>query len=206
MEKILSEMFEEGFFSNIFFVDTNPATVSVEKIGKENGEIKKTIETNTYELSKLTVSKEDDIKYSLLHNFFVNLNFKCDRKELKYFDRGFLKNLFTKKDPNQILDQILEYDWIITTPDIIKEISLSSMLTTPESNTLIKLKGYFTSQFKNTLVFELPSSNFTENIIYCGKHNSITPVINRNKGVEKDGIKIEYSFTENKDLKKIIIF
>jgi hypothetical protein len=213
MEKILGEMFEEGFFSNIFFVNTNPATVSIEKIGKQNGEIKKTVISNTYELTSLTVSDEDDIKYSLLHNFFVTLNYNSNRKELKYFDRGFLKNTFTKKDPNIILDEILEYDWIITSPNIINEITSSSFITTQESDALVKLKGYFTSQFKNTLVFELPPDNinsnlykqFSKNIIYCGKNNSITPVINRNKKDDKDGIRVEYIFNTSNDLKKIII-
>jgi hypothetical protein len=196
-------MFENGFFSNIFYASENPAIINIKKTIKENGELKTIIDSNKYELSSITVKSKDDIKYSLLHNFFVKLNFKSNRKELKYFNRGFIKNLFTKKNPNIILDEILEYDWIITTPNIINEIS-SHFIEQTESNTMVKLRGYFTSQFKNTLVFELPDQ-YSDNIIYCGYHDSITPIINTNTKNIKNDIVLEYQFLSKENLKKIFI-
>lgn len=213
MEKILNEMFEDGMFSNIFYADKNPAIINIERIIKEDGKLKNITESNTYDLLSLTVNNEDDIKYSLLHNFFVKLNYDSNRKEIKYFDRGFLRNFFTKRNIDIILDEILGHNWIITTPNIIQEISKIEGFEYCEGNTLVKLRGRFNCQFYDTLIFELPSNDinsnyyrqFTENIIYCGNFDSITPVINTNKIIEKGEIRIEYIFQTKDNLKKLII-
>jgi hypothetical protein len=213
MEKILSEMFEDGIFSNIFYAEENSAIINIEKTIKEDGKLKTITESNTYSLTSLKVNNEDDIKYSLLHNFFVKLNYDSNRKEIKYFNRGFLRNLFTKRNIDVILDEILTHSWVITTPNIIKELSKIEGFEYCEGNKLVKLRGRFNCQFHDTLIFELPSNNinaklytqFTENVIYCGNFDSVTPVINRNKIVEKDGIRIEYIFHTKDNLKKLII-
>ena len=72
-------------------------------------------------------------------------------------------------------------------------------------NTLVKLRGRFNYQFNDTLIFEIPNGESTKDVIYCGNFDSITPVINRNKIVEKDGIRIEYIFQTKDNLKKLII-
>ena len=50
MEKILSEMFEDGMFSNIFYADQNPATFNIQRTIKEGGKLKTITESNTYNL------------------------------------------------------------------------------------------------------------------------------------------------------------
>ena len=70
MEKILSEMFEDGMFSNIFYADENPAIINIEKTIKEDGKLKTITESNTYNLTSSTVNNEDDIKYSLLKKLY----------------------------------------------------------------------------------------------------------------------------------------
>ena len=205
MEKILSEMFEDGIFSNIFFADQNPAIIKVEKTIKEDGKLKTITDCNTYNLTKLYVSNEEDIKFRLLNNFFVRLNFQSTIKEIKYFNRGFIRNLFTKRNSDTILDEILNYNWIITTPDIIKEISMMEGYQKCDGNSLVKLKGRFNYQFNDTLIFEIPNFQFTNDVIYCGNFDSVTPVINRNKIIEKDEICIEYIFQTKENLKKLII-
>jgi hypothetical protein len=213
MEKILSEMFEDGMFSNIFYADQNPATFNIQRTIKEGGKLKTITESNTYDLVSLTVSNDDDIKYSLLHNFFVTLNYKSNRKEIKYFDRGFLRNLLTKRNIDVILDEILTHNWIITTPNIIKELSRVEGFEYCEGNSMLKLRGRFNCQFHDTLIFELPSNDikpnlytqFTENVIYCGNFDSITPVINKNKRAKDNNIYIDYLFQTKDNLKKLFI-
>lgn len=214
MEKILNKMFENGMFSNIFYADQNPAIINFKKTIKENGKLKTIDNSITYELTSLiTDNNEDSITWSLLHNFFVSLNFSSERVDLKYFDRGLLRNLLTKRDPDIILDHILNYNWIIASPNMIEEISKVKGFEWTENDTLIKLRGRFNYQFNDTLVFELPSNpinsniykQFTNNVIYCGNFDSITPVINRNIKEVKDGVVIEYIFNTKENLKKLII-
>lgn len=205
MEKLLSEMFEDGMFSNIFYAEENPAIIKVEKTVKEDGKLKTITDSNTFNLNSLYANSDDDIKYQLMHNFFVRLNFQSTIKEVKYFNRGFIRNLFTKRNPDTILDEILNYNWIITTPDIIKEISTIEGYQKCDGNSLVKLRGRFNCQFNDTLIFELPNGEFTNDVIYCGNFDSVTPVINRNKIEEKDGIRIEYIFQTKDNLKKLIV-
>ena len=72
MEKLLSEMFEDGMFSNIFYADQNPAIINIEKTIKEDGKLKTITESNNYNLTSSTVQTESDIKYSLLHSFLLD--------------------------------------------------------------------------------------------------------------------------------------
>ena len=213
MEKILSEMFEDGMFSNIFYADENPVIIKVEKTIKEDGKLKTITDTNTFNLNSLNANSDDDIKYQLLNNFFIGLNSQSTLKEIKYFNRGFIRNIFTKRNTGIILDEILNYNWIITTADIIKEISTMEGYQKCDGNTLVKLRGRFNCQFNDALIFEIPGSGFnsllhdqfTNDFIYCGNFDSVTPVINRNKIVEKDEMRIEYIFQTKDNLKKIII-
>ncbi len=214
MENILNKMFENGMFSNIFYADENPAIINFKKTIKENGKLKTIDNSITYELTSLiTDNNEDSITWSLLHNFFVGLNFSSERVDLKYFDRGLLRNLLTKRDPDIILDHILNYNWIIASPNMIEEISKVKGFEWTENDTLVKLRGRFNYQFNDTLVFELPANpeksnsytHFSDNLIYCGNFDSVTPVINRNIKEVKDGAIIEYIFNTGKNLKKLII-
>lgn len=213
MENILNKMFGDGIFSNIFFVDENPALINIKKTIKENGEIKTIDDTKSYKLtSLLTNNNDDDIMWSLLHNFFVNLNFKSERIDFKYFNRGFIKNLFTKRNPEDLLNEIIKYNWIIASENIIMELSrIDGFEWCEGSNSIIELRGRFDFQYNTTTIFQIPKNrpNFThysDNIIYCGNYDSITPVINKNIKVDKKGnAQIEYLFYTQKSLKKFII-
>jgi hypothetical protein len=212
MENILNKMFEDGIFSNIFFADKNPALINFKKTIKESGEIKIIDETKYYKLTSLiTKNNDDDIMWSLLHNFFVNLNLKSEKVDFKYFNRGFIKNLFTKRDPEKILNQIINYNWIIASENIITELSrINGFEFCEGSNSLIKLRGRFDFQYNTTVIFQIPKNitsftHYKDNIIYCGNYDSITPVINKNVKIDNDNVTIEYLFYSKKDLKKIII-
>lgn len=213
MENILNRMFGDGIFSNIFFSEENPALINFRKTIKEGGEIKTIDNTKSYKLtSLLTNNNDDDIMWSLLHNFFVNLNFKSERVEFKYFDRGLIKNLFKKRNPEDLLNEIINYNWIIASENIILELSrIEGFEWCEGSNSLIKLRGRFDFQYNTTTIFQIPKNrpNFThysDNIIYCGNYDSITPVINKNIKVDKEGnAQIEYLFYTEKNLKKFII-
>ena len=79
------------------------------------------------------------------------------------------------------------------------------------SISLIKLRGRFDFQYNTTTIFQIPKNNsnfkhYSDNIIYCGNYNSITPVINKNVKVDKEGnAQIEYLFYAEKNLKKFIL-
>ena len=212
MENILNKMFEDGIFSNIFFAEKNPALINFKKTIKESGEIKIIDETKSYKLTSLiTKNNNDNIMWSLLHNFFVNLNLKSEKVDFKYFNRGFIKNLFTKRNPEKILNQIINYNWIIASENIITELSrIDGFEFCEGSNSLIKLRGRFDFQYNTIVIFQIPKNttsftHYKDNIIYCGNYDSITPVINKNVKIDNDNVTIEYLFYSKKDLKKIII-
>ena len=79
MEKLLSEMFEDGMFSNIFYADENPAIINIEKTIKEDGKLKTITESNTYNLTSSTYKFVISIK-SCTNSSFVLLfrfSFNC---------------------------------------------------------------------------------------------------------------------------------
>lgn len=203
MEKLFYEMFENGFFSDIFFVDENPAKIEIEKIYKENGEIIKETINHEFVLSRYETD-EKDIKSHLLHSFFKNLYFS-DRKDIKYFNRGFLKNIFTKPNPKSIFDEITKWDWVITTPKVISELNKLNNFTPLNGSKDIKSIGVFMDQYYNTSVYQKPYDKYDEDIIFLGNYDSITPVINKNIIKEDNKIYIEYQFNMTGKTKKIIL-
>lgn len=195
MENIIHKIFDIRMFSNILFVDDNPAivkSISVEKVGEE---IKKTETKMIYNLDKKIYLDEDEQETinRIIYKFFINLNFISVDREIKYFDRNTLFKLLKRKNYDDIIKQIDVYDWIITNDKIIKEFEKSPDFEILDSKTEIKLVG----RIKNTLIYQNPID--TESKIFLGKKESMTAVF------KKDSEFIEYLYQINGNINKLTI-
>lgn len=195
MENIIHKIFDIRMFSNILFVDDNPAVVksiSIEKVGEE---IKRTETKMIYNLDRKINLDDDETETinRIISKFFINLNFISVDREIKYFDRNILFKLLKRKNYDDILKQIKGYDWVITNDIIIKEFEKSPDFEILDSKTEIKLVG----RIKNILIYKNPID--TESKIFLGKKESMTAVF------KKDSEFIEYLYQINGNINKLTI-
>ena len=191
MEDIVYNIFDIRMFENILFVDENPASIKTECTWKKDGELVKTQVNNIYDLDR-KAQLDDSIKYNLIDNFFINLNFKCDTKEIKYFKRNPLQRLFRRQNCD-ILKHIKGYDWVITNDVIIKEFEKSPDFEILDSKSEIKLVG----KINNTLIYLNTFDSGSK--MYLGKKESITALFKNNTEL------VEYTYHSNGDLNKLIV-
>ena len=199
MRELFNQIFDNVFFKDVFFVTENPGIIEIENIFKKDNKIvteniKKEYSLPNYEL------KNDDIKSELLHKLFVILNFS-ERADIKYFNRGLFKNIFTRKNPNILFNEIIKWDWVITTPKIISELKKLKQFNLVENDKFIKRVGVL----NNTIIYQKEFQNFDEDVIYLANYDSITPIINENIIKEDNKIHIEYQFNMTGKTKKIIL-
>jgi len=192
MEDIVYKIFDTRMFENILFVAENPASIKTEYTSKQDGELVKTQIENIYNLSS-KVYLDDLVSDSLIHNFFVNLNFKSDTKEIKYFKRNSLQRLFKRLNFDDLLKHIEGYDWVITNDVIVKEFEKSPDFEILDSKSEIKLVG----KINNTLIYLNPFDSGSK--MYLGKKESITALFKKNTE------SIEYTYHSNGNLNKLIV-
>lgn len=192
MEDIVYKIFDTRMFENILFVAENPASIKTEYTSKQDGELVKTQIENIYNLSS-KVYLDDLVSDSLIHKFFVNLNFKSDTKEIKYFKRNSLQKLFKRLNFDDLLKHIDGYDWVITNDVIIKEFEKSPDFEILDSKSEIKLVG----KINNTLIYLNPFD--FDSKMYLGKKESITALFKKNTE------SIEYTYHSNGNLNKLIV-
>lgn len=194
MESIINTLFGEGLFTNIYFVEGNPATVKTTEIRKVDSEIQKVESETTFLLEKQRLEREGlttlNVRSHLKGKFFELLDANAEKKEIRYFDRGFLKNLFVPKNPKEILECASLGDWVITSDDIVAEMAKASEIKHMLCYADVRLVG----KIENTLVYK---SNQLKNEIYIGKFDTVTPVFNRNILKEQGDQYIEYSLNLN---------
>jgi len=203
MENTIDTIFGNSLFSNIYFVNSNPAKVETFEIKKINSEIKEIKKEQSFDLVRHNIEKSGltslNIRENVKHSLIVKMNFTSSIIEMKYFNVGFLKSLFYKKDPKKLLDVFnRKSDWIITSDDIISEISSLREFEYIAGYGDIRLVG----KIGETLVFKI---NDLKNIIYMGNKESITAVFNKNLIDDKDIIIMEYLLQVNEKMTKIIV-
>ena len=202
MENTIDTLFGNGLFSNIYFVDSNPGKIETVEVKKINSEIKEIKNVQSFELSTYSIKKDGlpslNIRENVKQSLIVRLNFGSSVREIKYFNVGFLKRFFYKKDPNILVETFKEKDWIITSENIISELSSLEQFEYVAGYSDVRLVG----QIGKTMIFKMKDLG---NVIYMGNKESITAVFNRNISDNEDGISIEYLIKVNENLTKIIV-
>ena len=203
MENAIDTLFGNGLFSNIHFVDENPAKIETIEVKKINSEIKEIKDVKTFKLQRYSIGKEGlpslKIRENVKHSLIVRLNFDSSMSEMKYFNVGFFKRFFYKKDTKRLLETFnFKADWIITSEDIISELSSLKEFEYASGYSDVRLVG----QIGGTMIFKMMD---LDNVIYMGNKGSITAVFNRNLSDEEDGIVVEYLIKLNENTTKIIV-
>lgn len=203
MENIVDTLFG-NFLSSIYFVDSNPAEVEMIEVKKINSEIKEFKKKESFNLFKKSIDNSGlpslNIRENVKQNLISVMNYNSENSEFKYFKVGFFKGLFYKKDPKKILNLFKEKsDWIITSEDIISELSSLEYFEYMSGYGDIRLVG----KIGETMIFKMKD---IKNVIYIGKKESITAVFNRNLFQRKDDILVEYLLKVNDRLEKIIVY
>ena len=203
MENIVDTLFG-NFLSSIYFVDSNPAEVEMIEVKKINSEIKEFKKKESFNLFKKSIDNSGlpslNIRENVKQNLISAMNYNSENSEFKYFKVGFFKGLFYKKDPKKILNLFKEKsDWIITSEDIISELSSLEYFEYMSGYGDIRLVG----KIGETMIFKMKD---IKNVIYIGKKESITAVFNRNLFQRKDDILVEYLLKVNDRLEKIIVY
>lgn len=203
MEKTIDTLFGNGLFSNIYFVEENPAKIETVEVKKINSEIKEVKDVKIFKLHRQSIGKDGlpslKIRESVKHALIVRLNFDSSRVEMKYFNVGFFKKFFYKKDPKRLVENFEDKDWIITSEDIVSELSSLEEFVSLPGYSDVRLVG----KIGETMVFKIKD---LENVIYAGSKDSITAVFNRNLLYDEKEVDIEYLIQTNKDLTKIVVY
>jgi hypothetical protein len=203
MENTIDTLFGNGLFSNIYFVDSNPGKIETVEVKKINSEIKEVKNVQSFDLSKHEIGKDGllslKIRENVKQDLIKRLNFGSNNIEIEYFKVGFLKRLFYRKDPKRLLETFnFKSDWIITSEDIISELSCLEQFEYVAGYSDVRLVG----QIGGTMIFKMKD---IENVIYMGNQESITAVFNRNLSDDENGIIVEYLIKVNENLTKIIV-
>lgn len=185
MERIVQKIFEGTMFSEIIYVDENPAKVEKIYTWKKDGEIFNNKVEATYVLSKSSSNTEEQLAEELLHSLIVRMNFNSERNDLKYFKRGLISRILKGQSPGELADLLSPYDWCIAGRRIISELAKTEGFIELESTTKIKAVG----ALKGAVIYQLPEQ-YDEDSMYLGSTDSITPVFTK----ESSGIGWMYEY------------
>lgn len=195
----------------ILFVNENPVKIEITKVMKVNSVISKVKEETTYKLQHFTTLIENptkesiiDLMISKINNFYLSSLCEQGNKEhITYYIKG-IKRFFKKRDTNILIDNIGEYcNWIITSDNIIKELSKSkNFIKIKDSESNPKLVGVI----KNINVFS--TNEIEKNLILTGSIDSTTCIfideIYLNKKSNIYDIGVDYLFI-NRGIRKFIL-
>jgi hypothetical protein len=197
--------------NEILFVNENPVKIEMIKVMKVDSVVSKVKEETTYKLEHFTTSIENPTKEGII-NLFINkfnnfylssLSNQGNEETIPYYIKG-IKRFFKKRDTNILIDNIGEYcDWVITSGDIVRELSKSKDFVKVEDDTSNpKLVGII----KNVNVFS--TNEIDNNLILTGSIDSTTCIcldeIYLNKKSNIYDISVDYLFI-NKGIRKLIL-
>lgn len=175
---------------NTILVESNPARIESVETVKVKSQIKQIKTHMVYELSSKYLSPNSDISNSLTLDLILQLKSK-ESTDIKYFNRGLIKNLLGK-NPKIILDNLNNCDWIITSNKILDELSKLDNFKLIDKS----ISGVLSSGKINNISFYI-TNQIDENDIIIGNSDSITAIINKNIVFDVDLISIEFLFIDN---------
>lgn len=195
MIELFRSVFEEEMFSDIHYVEEDPAEVISISIHKRDGKIHTDETINTFNLFNLN---EENTEYELLHNFFVKLNFQWNPETVK-IKRGLISRLLGIDVTRKILQLLMDCDWVIVTPDVLCEIKKNESFKSEDPCSTLGVVG----TIYGTQIYLIPeiilNNHGCKNIIYTGYRNSITPIIHRKE------MKYLFTFKNDPRIKKIFL-
>jgi|688.fasta_scaffold180709_3 hypothetical protein len=195
MIELFRSVFEEEMFSDVHYVDENPAEVRSISIHKKDGKLHTDETISTFNLSSLD---DENPEYELLHNFFVKLNFQW-HPEIVKIKRGLIARFFGIDVTTKIVQLLLDCDWVIVTPDVLDEIKKNDNFKPEDPCSTLGVVG----TIHGTQIYLIPelilNTHGCENTIYTGYRNSITPVVHRKE------MKYLFTFKNDPRIKKIYL-
>jgi len=175
---------------NTILVESNPARVESIETVKVKSQIRQIKTHMIYELSSKYLSPNSDISNSLTLDLILQLKSK-ESMDIKYFNRGLIKNLLGK-NPKIILDNLNNCDWIITSNKVLDELSKLDNFKLIDKS----ISGVLSSGKINNISFYI-TDQIDENDIIIGNSDSITAIINKNIVFDVDLVSIEFLFIDN---------
>lgn len=175
---------------NIILVESNPARVESIETVKVKSQIRQIKTHMIYELSSKYLNPNSDISNSLTLDLILKLKSK-ESTDIKYFNRGLIKNLLGK-NPKIILDNLNNCDWIITSNKVLDELSKLDNFKLIDKS----ISGVLSSGKINNISFYI-TDQIDENDIIIGNSDSITAIINKNIVFDVDLVSIEFLFIDN---------
>ena len=175
---------------NTILVESNPARIESVETVKVKSQIKQIKTHMVYELSSKYLSNNSDISNSLTLDLIIQLKSK-ESTDIKYFNRGLIKNLLGK-NPKIILDNLNNCDWIITSNKVLDELSKLDNFKLIDKS----ISGVLSSGKINNISFYI-TDQIDENDIIIGNSDSITAIINKNIVFDVDLVSIEFLFIDN---------
>jgi hypothetical protein len=195
MIELFRSVFEEEMFSDIHYVEEDPAEVRSISIHKRDGKIHTDETINTFNLFNLN---EENTEYELLHNFFVKLNFQWNPETVK-IKKGLIARLLRIDFTGKIVQLLMDCDWVIVTPDVLDELKKNESFKSEYPCSTLGVVGTIHA----TQIYLIPeiilNSHCCKNTIYTGYRNSITPIIHRKE------MKYLFTFKNDPRIKKIFL-
>ena len=148
---INSVVSQREIIGETIFVESNPARIESIKINKVNSVISKVKEVSEFKLSHkgfiFKDNEEDKITEKMSSSiddlFMDSIDTNSSEENLEYYKKG-IKRIFTRTNPNLIIDSIGDYcNWIITSEKVLKELSRTNNFENINSDnpSKIELRG-----------------------------------------------------------------
>jgi len=239
---LINEITEQsilGQLADSHFVYGNPAVIESVEVIKVNSVISKIRDRKEYQLNPhRIIVKQNDCKNIIISDEIecetisinklicceisenVNLTFlnflrehSENLKDIKYYNRGIIKNILSNRNPDNLISDISKYtngyNWIMIPESIFNEISNSKNieLVSNKSKSIIKL----VAKLNEINIYVNP---LLQNEVYIGKLDSVSSIFNKNLKIENcphglydEGIKIttEYAFIHKNNIRRILV-
>jgi len=194
---------------DVIFVDTNPVQLEFTTVKKVHDKVEKITEVVNYELQKASIKTNKLTDHGLIYGISMYLDKEFIKSFEKYhcldeveFYKLFILRPFIKPNIKKVVDEIINYDWVITTNKILKSLKKYNRFQelSDDLASTIKLKG----RIDNTFIFT--SDDIEKDTIWRGNSKNCNAVILSDIYIDnKDNIyDIEFEYLFNtKGIRKL---